>query len=123
MEQKCDSLYPSAPLENIDLEQRLDKKLNYVNSFNNSINNLKEMITYFKDKNNKSKKKYKEYKTITTLLKSFDTFVIIATTSSSITLSFTGIGLIAIPISTATACRLSIGKKVLYEIIVNRKQI
>ena len=78
------------------------------------------MITYFKDKNNKSKKRYKNYKTITTILKSFDTFVIIATTSSSINLSLTGIGLIAIPISIATACGLSIGNKVLYEIIINK---
>ena len=45
------------------------------------------MITYFKDKNSKSKKKYKKYKTLTTINKSFDTFVIIATTSSSITLT------------------------------------
>ena len=60
MDQKCDRLYPSAPLEKIDLEQRLEKKLNDVNSFNNHINNIKEMITYFKDKNNKSKKKYKK---------------------------------------------------------------
>ena len=51
MDQKCDRLYPSAPLENIDLGQRLEKKLNDVNSFNNHINNIKEMITYFKDKN------------------------------------------------------------------------
>ena len=113
MDQKCDRLYPSAPLENTDLEQRLEKKLNDVNSFNNSINNTKEMITYFKDKNNKSKKKYKKYKTITTILKSFDTFVIIATTSSSITLSLTGIRLIVIPISTASACVLSVGNKVI----------
>ena len=120
MDQKCDRLYPSAPLENIDLEQRLEKKLNDVNSFNNHINNIKEMITYFKDKNNKSKKIYKKYRTITTILKSFDTFVIIATTSSSITFSLTGIGLIVIPISTATACGLSIGNKVLYEIIINK---
>ena len=57
MDQKCDRIYPSAPLEkDIDLEQRLEKKLNDVNSFNNSINNIKEMITYFKYKNNKSKK-------------------------------------------------------------------
>ena len=57
MDQKCDRLYPSAPLEKkIDLEQRLEKKLNDVDSFNNHINNIKEMITYFKDKNNKSKK-------------------------------------------------------------------
>ena len=61
MEQKCDRLYPSAPLENIDREQRLEKKtINDVNSFNNSINNIKELITYFKDKNNKSKKRYKK---------------------------------------------------------------
>ena len=78
------------------------------------------MITYFKDKNNSSKKRYKKYKTITTILKSFDTFVIIATTSSSFTLSLTGIGLIAIPISTASSCVLSIGNKVLFEIIINR---
>ena len=65
MEQKTEPLYPSAPLmrSDQDLEQRLEKKLNDVNSFNNSINNIKEMITYFKDKNNKSKKKYKNHKT------------------------------------------------------------
>ena len=53
-------------------------------------------------------------------MKSFDIFVIIATTSSSITLSLTGIGLIVIPISTATACGLSIGNEVKYEIIINK---
>ena len=58
MEQKTERLYPSGPFEkNIDLEQRLEKKLNDVNSFNNSINNIDEMITYFKDKKHKSKKK------------------------------------------------------------------
>ena len=62
MEAKTDRLYPSAPLENMDFEQRLEKKLNDVNSFNNQINNIKEMITYFKDKNHKLKKKYKIYK-------------------------------------------------------------
>ena len=59
-------------------------------------------------------------KTITTKLKSFDTSVIIATTSSSITLSLTGIRLIAIPISTPTACGLSIANKVIYEIVINK---
>ena len=119
MDQKCDRLYPSAPLENIDLEQRLEKRINKVNSFNNHINNIEEMITYFKKKNNNSKK-IKKNKMITTLLKSFDTFVIIATTSSSVTLSLTGIGLIVIPISAASLCALSVGNKVLYEIIINK---
>ena len=120
MEQKADRLYPSAPLENNDLEQRLEKKLMDVNSFDNHISNIKEMITYFKDKNNKSKNIYKKYKTITTILKSFDTFVFIAMTSSSIALSHTGISSIVIPIPTATACGLSFGNKVLYEIIINK---
>ena len=42
MEQKCDRLYPSASLEKyIDLEQKLEKKLKDVNSFNIHINNIK----------------------------------------------------------------------------------
>ena len=68
MEQKCDRLYPTAPLlENIELEKRLEKKINDVNSFINHINYIKEMITYFKDKNNESKKKYKNNKTLNTV--------------------------------------------------------
>ena len=57
MEQRTDRLYPSAPFENkkIDSEQRLEKKLNDVGSFNHSIEKVKEMITNFKIKNNKSK--------------------------------------------------------------------
>ena len=90
MDQK---LYPSAPLlENLDLEKRLEKRLNDVNSFNNHINNIKEMITYFKDKNNKSKNRYKNYKTLNTILESVDSIVIIGATSTSITLSIIGVG-------------------------------
>ena len=59
------------------------------------------------------KRTIKKYKTLTIILKSFDTFVIIATTSSSITLSLTGIGLIAILIPTATACGSSISNEII----------
>ena len=76
MDRKCNRLYSSASLENIDWEQRLEKKLNDVNSFNNHISNIKEMITYFKDKNNKSKKRYKNYETLNTVLESADSIVI-----------------------------------------------
>ena len=119
MEQKCDKLYPSAPLlENIDLEKRLEKKINDVNSLNNHINNLKEMITNFKDKNHKSKKKYKNYKTLNTVLESVDSIVINAATSTSITLSITGIGMIILPISAGIACGISLGNKVLHKLII-----
>ena len=65
------------------------------------------MKTSFKDKNYKSEKKYKKYKTLCTKLKSFITIGIIDTTSKSITLGLTGIGLIAIPISSSVACGLT----------------
>ena len=121
MDQKCDKLYPSAPLlENIDLEKRLEKKKNDVNSFNNHINNIEELISYFKDKNNKSKKKYKNYKTLNTILESIDSIVIIGATSTSITLSVTGIGLIVLPISAGNACGTSLGNKTLHKLIINK---
>ena len=121
MEQKCDKLYPSAPLlENIDLEKRLKKKINDVNSSNNHINNFKEMITYFKDRNNKSKKRYKKYKTLNTIIESLDSIVIIGATSTSITLSVTGVGLIFLPISAGIACILSLGNKTLHKLIINK---
>ena len=121
MEQKCEKLYPSAPLlENFDLEKQLEKKLIDVNSFNNHINNIKEMITYFKDKNNKSEKKFKNYKTLNTKLESVDSIGIIAATSTSITLSVTGIGLIVLPISAGIACGISLGNKILHKLIINK---
>ena len=121
MEQKCDKLYPSAPLiENFDLEKRLEKRINDVNSFNNHINNIKEMITYFRDKNHKSKNKDKNYKTLNTVLESLDSIVIIAATATSITLSIAGIGLIVLPISASVACVISLGNKILHNLIINK---
>ena len=121
MEQKCDKLYPTEPLlENIDLEKRLEKKIIDANSFNNHINNIKEMITYFKDKNHKSEKKYKNYKTLNIVLESVDSVVIIGATSTSITLSVIGIGLIVLPISAGIVCGISLGNKILHNIIINQ---
>ena len=55
-----------------------------------------------------------------TTLKPFDTFVIIATTSSSTTLSLTANGLIAIRISSGVACALKISSKVNYEKVMQK---
>ena len=112
MEQNSERLYPSAPLENIDLDQRREKKLNDVDSFNNHINKIKQMITYFKDKNHKSKKIYTIFKTLNTILESVDTIIIIGAMSNSITLSITGIGLIILLISAGIGSTLPLGNKV-----------
>ena len=81
---------------------------------------MKKTITYFKEKNNKSKKKYKNYKTINRVLESLDSVNIIGATSTSITLSITGIGLIVLPISAGIACTLSLGNKVIHKLITNK---
>ena len=122
MDQKCDRLNPSAPLENKndDLDQRLENKVNYVPSFNNHVNNIKEINTYFKNKNHKTKKRSKNYKTLNTVSESVDSIIIIRATSTSITLSVTGVGLIILPIKTAIACTLSLSNKVLHKIIINK---
>ena len=122
MEQKANRVYRSTPFENKndDLEVRIEKTRSDVNNFNNSINNIKEMIQYFKDKNNKSIKKYKNYKNLNTILESVDTIVIIGATSTPITLSITGIGLIVSPISAGIDCALSLGNKVLQKLIINK---
>ena len=78
------------------------------------------MITYFKDKNHKSKKKYKNFKSLNTILESVDSIVIIAATSTSITSSITGIGMIVLPISAGIACTLSLGNKILHKLIINK---
>ena len=78
------------------------------------------MNTYLKDKNNKSKKRYKNYKTLNLVLESVDSIVIIGATSTSITLSITGFGLIILPISAGIACTLSLGNKVIHELIIRK---
>ena len=55
---------------------------------------------------------------LTTLLKCIDTIVTFATTSSSIIISVTGIWLVALAKSAATASGLSIGNKVIYGIVM-----
>ena len=112
-------LYPSAPLENNESEQRLQKKLRDVKSFSTSNINIEGLITYFNDKNIKWKNKYKSYETPTSILESVDTNVNTGATTTSVTLSFTGVDLIVVPISAAIACALSLANKVIQKIIIN----
>ena len=54
MQQKTPKFHPSAPLEDNEWEQKLESKLNDVKCLLNSIINIKELITYLKDKSHKS---------------------------------------------------------------------
>ena len=64
MEQKTERFYLSAPLENkiLEIEQRLEKKYNNVNSFLNSIFIFKEMISSLKDYTINQKRNTKKMK-------------------------------------------------------------
>ena len=107
-------------MENKALEQRSEKNLNDVNSFDNHINNIKEMITYFKDENHISADKYKNYKILNTILESVDTIFFTDATSTSISLSITGFGLFISAISAEIACTLSSCNQVSHKITLNK---
>ena len=60
-----------------EFRTEIRKKIKCCNSSNNSNNNIKETISYFKDKNHKGKKKYKNYETLSSLLDSVDTIFLL----------------------------------------------
>ena len=65
------------------------------------------------------KKRLKKHKVLSTISKTVDTFIVSATTSSSVTLSLTGLGLIVIPIFTEIARGLTVTNNTLNKIIMN----
>ena len=77
------------------------------------------MITYFKDKSNKSKKKYKIYKTLNTILESVDTIIFIEATSFFLFFRLLVLVRFFLPISAGIACTLSLGNQILHKIIIN----
>ena len=92
---------PSAPF---DVESMINKQLAKVSSFNNSIRNIDLMTKYYELEENKYKKKYTKYKLINNLINSTDGLIIILTTSASVTLSITGVGISVVPITVGVNC-------------------
>ena len=113
-------LYHSASLEPVRaIGERLEK-INDVEGFDKSVNNIKAMITYFEDENKKLRRIIRKYKDLTTILKPVHTFVIIPTTSTFVSLADTEIGLVVIPISIGVAFALTINYKLIYEIVLQK---
>ena len=65
-------------------------------------------------------KEFKNYKSLNTVLKSVDSIIIKGVTSTSITLSITGVGLILLPISAGIVCTLSLGHKIIHKLLINK---
>ena len=106
MEQKLyPSMTPSAPYDvESMLNKRLQCELQKVKSFNNSIQNISLMMKYYELEENKYRKKYTKYKLINNLINSTDDLIIMGTTSASVTLSITGVGIIVVPITAGVGC-------------------
>ena len=120
MEQKLyPNIQPSAP----QLEEIIDKKIKDINSFNNSINNIMLMMKYYDQQYQKQKKKYNKYNLINNAIQSLDTLAIISTTSSSITFSIIGVGVIVVPIICGVGCSITIFSKLFAKYIKSKLEM
>ena len=128
MEQK---LYPSltptaSPPTPYDVEsminKRLQNELQKVNSFNNSIQNISLMMKYYEMEEKKYKQKYNKYKLINNLINSLDGIIVIGTTSASISLSITGVGIIVVPIAAGVGCTTGILVKICSSYLKKKEQ-
>ena len=132
MEQKLyPSLTPTAPpsapydVESMikkQMQSALQNELQKVNSFNNSIQNISLMMKYYELEEKKYKKKYTKYKLIKNLINSFDGIIVIGTTSASISLSITGVGIIVVPIAAGVGCTTGILVKICSSYLKKKEQ-
>ena len=89
-----EKLYPC-----LQQDQNLDLRLKEINSFNNSIQNIKDIQNFYNHEAKKYKKKSKIYKIINGLIQSIDGVSVLAVSSTCVTLSVTGVGLVVVPIA------------------------
>ena len=128
MEQKLyPTLCPSAPYDvetliNKRLQSELQRELQKVNSFNNSIQNISLMMKYYELEQKKYKEKYTKYKLINNLINSLDGIIVIGTTSTSVTLSTTGVGIIVVPIAAGVGCATGILVKICSSYLKKKEQ-
>ena len=118
---------PSAPYDvesmiNKRLHSALQRELQKVNSFNNSIQNISLMMKYYEMEENKYKQKYNKYKLINNLINSLDGIIVIGTTSASISLSITGVGIIVVPIAAGVGCTTGILVKICSSYLKKKEQ-
>ena len=117
------SLTPSTPYDvesmiNKELQSQLQKE----NSLNNSIQNISLMIKYYEMEVNEYRKKYTKYKLINNIINSTHGLIIEGTTSVSVTLSITGVGIFVVPITTGVGCATGILVKICSSYLKKKEQ-
>ena len=112
-----EKLYPC-----LQQDQNLDLRLKEINSFNNSIQNIKDIQNFYNHEARKYKKKSEIYKLINCLIQSIDGVSLLSVSSTAITLSVTGVGIILIPIASGIGAAVSIISKILNEYLKRKEQ-
>ena len=118
---------PPAPYDvesmiNKRLQSALQNELQKVISFNNSIQNISLMMKYYEMEEKKYKQKYNKYKLINNLINSLDGIIVIGTTSASISLSITGVGIVVVPIAAGVGCTTGILVKICSSYLKKKEQ-
>ena len=110
---------PSAPY---DVESMINKQLAKVSSFNDSFQNISLLMKYYEMEEKKYKKKYTKCKLINNIINSTNGLIIIGTTSTSVTLSITGVGIIVVPITAGVGCATGILVKIRSSYLKKKEQ-
>ena len=100
----------------------LDLRLKEIKSFNNSIQNIKDNQNFYNHEAKKYKKKSKQYKIINCLIQSIDGVSVLGVSSTCVTLSVTGVGLIVVPIASGIGAGLCIISKIPNEYLKRKEQ-
>ena len=100
----------------------LDLRLKEINSFNSSIQNIKDIQNFYNHEAKKYKKKSKTYKIINGLIQSIDGVLLLGVSSTAITLSVTGVGIVVVPIASGIGAGVSIISKILNEYLKRKEQ-
>ena len=117
-----EKLYPSLQPHADNLEQHLNLHLREINSFNNSIQNIKDIENFYNPEAKKYKKKSKQYNLINCLLQSVDGVSVLAVSSTGVALSITGVGLVVVPVASGIGAGLCIISKLLGEYLKRKVQ-
>ena len=100
----------------------LDLRLKEINSFNNSFQNIKDIQNFYNHEAKKYKKKSKQYKLINCLIQSIDGVSVLGVSSTCVTLSVTGVGLVVVPIASGIGAGLCIISKIAGEYLKRKEQ-
>ena len=99
-----------------------DLRLKEIKCFNISIQNIKDNKNFYNHEAKKFKKKSKTFKIIHALIQSVDGVSVLPVSSTCVTLSITGVGLVVVPVASGIGAGLCIISKIAGEYLKGKQQ-